>query len=283
MADTSEHTIEHGGLAFHMYTTSPAGLLSNSVLIAGEKDAVLIDTAFTISDAAELIERVKSTGKQLKALLITHAHPDHYAGMPQFQKAFPDTPILARQGVIDGIIEWPAKKLHWQDSYGDSIATDMVLPSVLTGDHMEMEGRTISFIDVPPAETVHATAFHLPELGALIAGDLLYENTHLYMADTNNPASWLAAVEKVRQIGKIDTIFPGHGRAGGVEIMDITAAWLDYYREIAKPGVRFTEIATAMRAKFPDYALPIVLWLTRGPAFGLAGPVASGVPAELLG
>ena len=111
---------KRGGLNFHMFVNSGPGLASNAVLVEGDRDAVLIDTSLLLSDAAELVALVKATGKDLKAILVSHAHPDHYAGLPLFKQAFPDTPILARQGVIDGIVEWPAKKLHWQDMFGDN-------------------------------------------------------------------------------------------------------------------------------------------------------------------
>ena len=35
--------------------------------------------------------------------------------------------------------------------------------------------------------------------------------------------------------------------------------------------------------RYPDYGLPIFLWLTRGPGFSTAGAKEVGVPAELLG
>ena len=62
----------------------------------------------------------------------------------------------------------------------------------------------------------------------------------------------------------------------------MTVAWLDYYHQVAKSGVRFTQIAKAMYEKFPGYGLPIVLWLTRGPGFGLGGAIKAEFPPEVL-
>ena len=59
--------------------------------------------------------------------------------------------------------------------------------------------------------------------------------------------------------------------------------WLKNYRDVAKPGVHFTAVAKEMMRRYPDYGLPLVLWLTRGPGFGTAGAKEVGVPAELLG
>ena len=56
--------------------------------------------------------------------------------------------------------------------------------------------------------------------------------------------------------------------------------WLKNYRDVAKPGVHFTAVAKEMMRRYPDYGLPIFLWLTHGPGFGAK---EVGVPAELLG
>src|SRR3989337_2741150 len=92
----------------------------------------------------------------------------------------PNPPILARQGVIDGILEWPAKRLHWQEADGDQIPDEMPVPEPLTGERSSLEGQEVLFVDLPVAETVHATAFHVPGSQALIAGDLLNHHSHCY-------------------------------------------------------------------------------------------------------
>jgi glyoxylase-like metal-dependent hydrolase (beta-lactamase superfamily II) len=110
--------------------------------------------------------------------LNAHAYPDHYGGMGEINAAFPDTPILARQGVIDGIPERPAKRLRRQEAYGDQIPDETPVPQPLTGDSYSLEGHIVDFVDLPVAETVHATAFHVPDAQAVIAGDLVGDDHH---------------------------------------------------------------------------------------------------------
>ncbi|MGA9885071.1 MAG: MBL fold metallo-hydrolase [Candidatus Acidiferrales bacterium] len=277
-------SVETNGLRFDMFTGEEHFLAPNAVLISGRHDAVLIDCGFVTSDVEKLLKLVKDSGKRLRTIFITHAHPDHYGGVNAFAAAFPDAVLLARQGVIDGMLEWPGKRLHWQDMFGSLLpADDIVYPRALVGKSAYLEDREIIFIDSPIAETVHSTAFYLPSARALVAGDLIYHRYHPYMADTNNPTSWIAAIEQARCIGAIDTVFPGHGKFGGVEICAETINWLKEYRDVAKPGVHFTAIAKEMMRRYPNYGLPLLLWLTRGPGFSTAGAKEIGVPAELLG
>lgn len=272
---------ERGGLNIHTFCSSAFGLAANAVLIEGPTEAILVDTFWTIDDAKELASVVKNTGKRLKAVYISHAHPDHYGGIPAFASAFPETPILAHQGVIDGIREWPAKVLHWQDIYGDAMFGEMVLPTEITRELDAVDGRTFRAIKLPPAETVHATAFALPDQKTFIAGDLLFDRTHLYMGDTCNAEQWLEALEFVKREGTYDLCIPGHGGLEG-DAFSSTSDWLNVFREVHQPGVHFTKIAQTMYERFPDYGLANMLWVTRGPGFGTYGAAEAGVPPEVL-
>ncbi|KAK1819056.1 hypothetical protein LTR12_006502 [Friedmanniomyces endolithicus] len=59
--------------------SSEKGLSSVSTLILGSKSAVLIDPPFLVPDAKAVVDWIKKkTSLPLKAVFVTHHHPDHY-------------------------------------------------------------------------------------------------------------------------------------------------------------------------------------------------------------
>jgi glyoxylase-like metal-dependent hydrolase (beta-lactamase superfamily II) len=54
---------------------------TTATLIAGEREAVLIDAQFMASDVAALGDAIEATGKKLTAIYITHGHADHHFGL----------------------------------------------------------------------------------------------------------------------------------------------------------------------------------------------------------
>lgn len=270
-------------LQFKTYNAQFSGIGEMSVLIMGEREAVLVDGQWLLKDGAALAEVVAASGRQLTHILLTHGHPDHYMGLAPIVKRFPGAKVLARAPVRTEIaMQFRAKWVHWQTIMGDQIPVEPVVPELLEGDKLMLEGHEIRIVDLPPAETMDATAFYVPSAKVLIPGDLIFSKMHAYFADLNNPEAWIKALEAVRQVGPIEIVYPGHGAIGGPELIDEEIAYMKAYQSIAKVGVPLTEFAPQMMRRFPDYGGALLLWWTRGPGYGAFGPQALGLPENLL-
>lgn len=55
-------------------------MVVNSYLIHGPEGVIVVDAQLTTSDAAKVREAVVASGLDLAGIVITHTHPDHYAG-----------------------------------------------------------------------------------------------------------------------------------------------------------------------------------------------------------
>jgi glyoxylase-like metal-dependent hydrolase (beta-lactamase superfamily II) len=167
-------TIPRGKLELDLFIAEPRALASNAVLIKGKTEAVLVDSCLIQSDAQKLVKMIRASGRELTSVLITHAHPDHYFGLGDLREGFPAAKVYARKEVIDGMREFRAKIVHWQEMYRGELPETLPLPEPLEGDSLQLEGHDIAFLDLFMVETVYATAFYLPAQKALIAGDLVY-------------------------------------------------------------------------------------------------------------
>jgi glyoxylase-like metal-dependent hydrolase (beta-lactamase superfamily II) len=54
---------------------------TTSTLIAGQREAVLIDAQFMSSDVTALGGMIEESGKELTAIYVTHGHADHHFGL----------------------------------------------------------------------------------------------------------------------------------------------------------------------------------------------------------
>jgi len=66
---------------------------SNAYVVEFEDHLVIIDTGMD-KKAKELIEAVEKTGKEPRAVLITHAHLDHIAGLAKLKEKYPNIKIV---------------------------------------------------------------------------------------------------------------------------------------------------------------------------------------------
>jgi glyoxylase-like metal-dependent hydrolase (beta-lactamase superfamily II) len=270
-------------LELRMYSGVEASLFPNSVLILGGKEAVLVDGQWWLSEGEKVARMIADSGRRLTAVLITHAHPDHYMGLQPVLARFPEARVLARRAIRDEIrFSFQSKRRHWQELVPDDMPLEPPPVEEFSGAAIELEGHEIRFVDLPPSETLVATAFYVPSARALITGDLVFAGSHSYLADVDNPASWIDALSYARSAGPIETVYPGHGPVGGLEQIDDAIAYMKVYAEVARPGVRVADMAREMTRRYPQHRGAILLWLTRGPGFALSGAREFGVPQELM-
>src|SRR5215475_2357081 len=67
----------------------------NSTMISGEKDMLVIDPQFSLSEAHRLASEILESKKNLAVVYTTHPHPDHLFGLAALKQAFPSAKIVA--------------------------------------------------------------------------------------------------------------------------------------------------------------------------------------------
>ncbi|MGH7905224.1 MAG: hypothetical protein ACREP6_01205, partial [Candidatus Binataceae bacterium] len=101
---------------------------------------------------------------------------------------------------------------------------------------------------------------------ATVAGDLIFNNFHFYMADVNVPESWIDAIELVKAQGPVERVYPGHGPNGDARTLDKVIRYLRDYAEASKPPASKEQMIERMKRLYPDWRMPEILCCTLGPS-----------------
>jgi glyoxylase-like metal-dependent hydrolase (beta-lactamase superfamily II) len=270
----------------HTYRAAESGLYVNSYLIEGESGVVVVDTSLLVSDIEALRARLRALKKPLLAILVTHAHPDHFNGVHGLVQD-KEVPVYASAGVgrvIEEIAD--AKRAQWSPVYGAEWPAETYYPNSLLADGAKVQFDELSFTvhEVGPAES-HADSYLVMTANGSAAiaftGDLAFHGTHPYTADGHSSA-WLAALDALGgELAGTGTLYPGHGDPAGPGLLDDQRRYLLYYRELIRrlsggeaqlSEAAKSKLSTALQAFLPNAPLT---WMIELGADAVAAELAA--------
>lgn len=243
------------------HTAGDAGFDVNSHLIVGSNESILVDAQFTRSEARKVVEMIQSTGTELKAIFVTHGHPDHYFGLEVLKKAFPNAKAIASPETLEDIRSTAQGKLsYWKPMYKDDLTDSIVEPEAFQLQSLSLDGHTIRILRLGEGESAHGNALYIEDSGDLITGDAAYNNVHLWLAE-GRPEGWLANLNRLQNLD-VSRVYPGHGADGGREILEKDVAYIhDFIQaKTQSPATAFEAISQ----KYSSYSLPVILKLSLG-------------------
>ncbi|MEE4182562.1 MBL fold metallo-hydrolase [Pseudomonas viridiflava] len=239
----------------------------SSELITGQHDAVLIDAQFQRNDAEALVQKIKASGKKLTTVYISHSDPDYYFGLDVIQAAFPEAKIVASEPTVKAIkASMQGKLAYWGPILKDNAPTKLVLPDVLKGDHLTLEGQPLEIKGLQGPAPQRSYVW-IPSLKAVVGGVVVSSGIHVWVADTQTPKSrqdWLAALKGIEAL-KPTTVIPGHylGEVPeGTKAVTFTADYLKSFEEHAAKTRDSAALIDAMKKAWPQLAEPSSLELS---------------------
>jgi glyoxylase-like metal-dependent hydrolase (beta-lactamase superfamily II) len=274
------------GPVIHTYRAAETGLFVNSYLVEGESGVVVVDTNLLVSDIEALRARLKALKKPLRAIFVTHAHPDHFNGVAALVRDG-EVPVYAAPSVARVIAEIAdAKRTQWRPVYGAEWPAGTCYPNspLADGDSVRFDELTFTVREIGPAES-HADSYIMLTADGVapvaFTGDLAFHGTHPYTAD-GHTASWLAALDLLEpELARVRSLYPGHGDPATPGLLGQQRRYLLYYREViarlsdGQPRLTDTakaELNAAMQAFLPG--APLTWMIDLG---------ADAVAAELTG
>ena len=239
----------------------------SSSLIAGAEQAVLVDTLITFDQVDVLADWAQSHGKRITAILITHGHCDHWIGLARLLERFPDARGLATAKVL-GRARFEAAdeglQTYWHTCFPGEIPGRPVLPGLLEGGTLELDGHELQIIDIGQGDTEHSSIVYAPSIGAVIAGDVVYNQVHMMTAETDAASrhAWVASLDAIAALHPA-TVVCGHKRVGAPDSPATIGQSRQYLRDFSRiAGEQETAagIVAAMLDLHPDRDNPRVLW-----------------------
>jgi hypothetical protein len=257
-------TIETKNLKLQVYNASENSFGVASVIVSGKTDAVLIDAQFTLADAEKAAQEIKASGKKLTAIFVSHGDPDFYFGLEVFKKYFPEVTAYASPATVEHIKATAQKKLEvWGERLGKNITSNVILPQVLKGNSIELEGQQLEIIGLE--EFPNKTFIWIPSIKAVVGGINVFGTTfHLWMADAQTAEArknWITVLEKITAL-KPEIVIPAHANSNSP--FDITAVnqtknYIQFYEEALKTNKTSEALILALKSKYPTLTFETAL------------------------
>jgi glyoxylase-like metal-dependent hydrolase (beta-lactamase superfamily II) len=193
----------------------------NSTMIIGERDILLIDPQFSLSEAHKLAAEILESKKRLVTIYSTHAHPDHLFGLAVLKQAFPEASMVALPATVNAAkTGWPARQKFWFPTYGNNIpGPDPVLPQELSEPTLTLEGEVFPITGgVQGADGPGNSFVYVPSLKAVITGDIVFD--HVYFGVPRDAAreNWLETIAQIAMLQPA-VVIPGHEGPGATRDM----------------------------------------------------------------
>lgn len=258
VATPATHQAQQAALTIEPFNWGGEAIFAvSSVLVQGKDEAILIDAQFSTTEASQLVEKIKATGKRLSTIYISHGDPDYYFGLATLQDAFPDANILATPATIAHIeATKDAKFAFWGPKMGDSAPSRIVVPQALEGDTLLLEGQELKVVGLD-GPTPDRTFVWIPASKTVVGGIPVMSGEHVWMADTQTPqshADWLATLARIKALSP-DVVIPGHYMGAlpkGVEAVTFTADYIQAFNEEAAKASNSPELVVAMKLRYPE-------------------------------
>jgi len=232
---------------------------ATSTLIFGEYDAVLVDAMTTVAESEALADWVALHNRNLETIYVTHAHFDHFYGLSVLIDRFPAAraiatrkTVAAMQSAFTPTVERLARHL-----FPAQIPTKLVPPEPYEHEVFTLEGHELRIIEQGRTDCPDSTSLYVPSIGLIVAGDVVYNQCHMYVGDTTPESrnNWIAALDRLAALNPT-IVVAGHKKPGAPDspsaIQD-TKRYLQDFNRVQKTARSDQELFDQMTELYPNW------------------------------
>jgi glyoxylase-like metal-dependent hydrolase (beta-lactamase superfamily II) len=247
-------------LHLEVFTSSPNGFSVTSTLIYGDKELIVIDPQFLLSEARQLADKIRATKRTLTTIYTTHAHPDHFLGVAALKEQFPGARYVALPEVVERIkTAWPARRNFWFATYGNDLPSETpILPEPIQG-QLLLEGNVLLITGEVMGDGPGNSFVYIPTLSAVVAGDIVFNNAHF--APPADPTALYATFDRIVELRPL-VLVAGHqaqGSPNDPRAMNFMRLYIRDFEQFKAASSSAEELKKKMLAKYPKLALENLL------------------------
>jgi glyoxylase-like metal-dependent hydrolase (beta-lactamase superfamily II) len=230
-----------------------------STLIFGENDAVLVDAMTTVAEAEALASWVVLHNRNLETIYITHAHFDHFYGLGILLDVFPSARAIATPEALNAmqmsftpVVERLARRM-----FPGQIAARLVAPEPYQHETFTLEGHEVRIIKQGRTDSPDSTSLYVPSIGLIVAGDVVYNQCHMYVGDTTPESrrNWIADLDRLAALSPT-IVVAGHKKPGAPDspsAIQETRRYLEDFDRLQKSATSDLDLFNQMTALYPDW------------------------------
>jgi glyoxylase-like metal-dependent hydrolase (beta-lactamase superfamily II) len=143
------------------------------------------------------------------------------------------------------------------------------------GNRLTLEGHDLVIVEVGHTDTDDTSVLHVPDLGLVVAGDVIYNGAHMFVGESvlvGGFGPWREAIDKVEAL-EPRHIVAGHSNKqlddDAQRTIAETRQYLDDAEELLRTEKTAVDYFNAKIERYPDYLGRTVLWAGASAVYGV--------------
>ena len=174
-------------LKYKVFLHSYLGFNSNSTLVYGEKDAILIDASQCLSDSHKMVAEIILCGRTSPTSTCRTSTRITTSGWRCSRPPSRNAKVVGLPTAVKDIVFTSSDKVDmWAiDRFGPDIPAKTYIPMPMHEPRLELEGEEILFYDDLEGDSIDNSIVWIPSLKVVCATDVAFHDCHLWPIESN--------------------------------------------------------------------------------------------------